>query len=383
MSNVIEIKELTTTYKQKDKKNKEKTFPEIKNVSFSIKNKEILIILGESGSGKSTIINSIIGNIDGDIKGKIIVNGKDINDSNIFFMDISYISQTFPLYEEETLYSNIKVSYINSFSYILNKYNLSKKDFNDEDIKKISKKSKYAKPIDKRIAKELRREIKNDDYIDDIIKKNFKDFNMDSKDLDKKPQKISGGQRQRIAMIKAVIREPSLIIMDEPFSSLDKENTNNVISIIDKLKKEKGISFLISTHDFEDIDGYEDNAILLDKELKGISISGKIREIAQKDNDTARRYFNSDTIKIDENTFNNKKPLYIKPYDFIVSTKKTKNSIYLKLISDITKRNNNKQLTFIDEKSKKEFYVLIKNNKKEFIIGKKYYISLIEGVKND
>ena len=380
MDKVIEINNLKVTYKKEDD-------PILRDISFSVDKGKIFLILGESGSGKTTIINSIISNIqNGKIDGDIIINGKNIKNNNIFFKDVSYISQTFPLYEEETLYKNVYISYINSFSYLLEKYNLSIEDFSKEEIEKISKNINKAKQISKKISIKLGKEKKKSEFINNKIKKYFEIFGLDFDDLyNKKPSSVSGGQRQRIAMIKAVIREPSLIIMDEPFASLDKRNTLSIIEFIVKLKKEKNISFIISTHDFEDIDGYEDQCILLDKEQKNIGAEGTISSISNDiTNKHSQYYFNDNVNEIEENYFNNKEKIFIKPSGLNISIKKIKNSNKVKLMEINKKRNNKLMFEFKDEsKDKKMFVKLINTKNTDFLIGKDYFISLGKGDKND
>ena len=377
MNKVIEINNLNVTYKKEDD-------PTIKNISFSLGQGKTFLILGESGSGKTTIINSILGNINGVIEGDIFINNKDIKTNNIFFTDASFISQTYPLYEEETLYRNVRVSYVNSFSYILEKYNLSREDFSDEDIKNISKKTKNANKIAKKIANKLDKKKQPNNFIDDKIKEYFKMFGLDFDEFyNKKPSSISGGQRQRIAMIKAVIREPLLIIMDEPFASLDKMNTSNIIKEINKLKKEKNISFIISTHDFDDIDGFEDDAILLSKETKTISSKGLIKDMScDITNKISQLYFNENINEIDKQFFKNKETIFIKSSDMEISKKSKINSKGMVLKEKNEKRNGISILTFYNDKGNK---ITVEHNEKKLStkIENKYYISLKKGVIND
>ena len=65
----------------------------------------------------------------------------------------------------------------------------------------------------------------------------------------KRPGEMSGGQQQRVAVARAIVSEPKLILADEPTANLDSETSENLLDIMKKMNKEKGITFIFSTHD--------------------------------------------------------------------------------------------------------------------------------------
>ncbi len=158
--------------------------------------------VGESGSGKTTLLNIIAG-IE-PYSGNYLINNKDYQqlteyDEAIFRSKIiSYIHQDYKLLEDYTVLENLIITSIES-----NK---------DQKIEQL------------------------------LI-----DFNL-SQYHDQKIKQLSGGEKQRVAIIRAILNEPQIILMDEPTSSLDDLNTNYIIETIKKLK-DRNIKIIISTHD--------------------------------------------------------------------------------------------------------------------------------------
>ena len=189
----------------------------VKNINFSLKKGEYLVLTGPNGSGKSSILKAILGLIPKNIKGSISF--------NIDKKDISYLSQNnkIPLFfnasVKEIIMSGNQIPYKNMFFYNKNDY------------------EKY-----KEIVKLL--EIEN------IVDIPFK--------------KISKGQQQKALLARAFCKIPKLIFLDEPCSFLDEKSINKVYKIINIFNKKKLMTVFIISHDLENIKKYNNNI----KEIK-------------------------------------------------------------------------------------------------------------------
>lgn len=180
----------------------------LKNVNLQIKNGEVIAIKGRSGSGKTSLLNIIAGLTKCD-SGQIHFNYNDI--TNLSFdeqleyrrKNISIITQQFNLLDDRSVFENIALP------------------LNYEKVKKDEKKKKV-------------QEVLNS--------VGMKDFAY------QKTLNLSGGERQRIAIARALVKEPLLLIADEPTGSLDVETEKEILGIIDDLK-DKGVTIIIVTHD--------------------------------------------------------------------------------------------------------------------------------------
>ena len=173
----------------------------IKDLSFEIKNSGFGVIEGESGIGKTTLLNFIAG-LKKPHAGEIILNNKILSSDNEFVLpedrNIGYVFQDFALFPHINVKKNILFASKNK----------------DSDF--------YSK-------------------ITEILK-------LESH-LKKMPHELSGGLMQRVAICRALMMEPSLLILDEPFSNLDHDNSVNVKNILNQYILEKKIPCLIVSHD--------------------------------------------------------------------------------------------------------------------------------------
>ena len=167
---MLEIKDITFSFDKKEKK------PLIQNLSFKVKKGEILFITGKSGLGKSTLLDLISGFNDNNLiwTGKIYLNKLDITNASIQNKKIGYMLQDYFLFP----HFNVK----NNLIFSLPKETNNKKEHVLKFLKQI-----------------------------DMIE--FSDHY---------PSELSGGQKARIACLRAVISNPDALLLDEPFSSLDK-----------------------------------------------------------------------------------------------------------------------------------------------------------------
>ena len=197
-NNKITIKGLS--YKYPNKKN-----AVLKNINFDIKKNKITGIVGSTGSGKTTLITLIAGLINPN-EGSLIMDNQKLNDNNVSTWKnmIAYVPQ-------ETIIINGSVS-----------DNITLGLDNNIDKFKIIEVLKIAK-LDKFLS-----------YIDS------------KKMMGERGIKISGGERQRIGLARAIYDDKEIIILDEPFSALDKKTAEKILTDIKRLKK---YTIIIVTHD--------------------------------------------------------------------------------------------------------------------------------------
>ena len=186
------------------KKIYDKDEPIIKSLNFSVDRGEIISFIGESGSGKTTFLRCLAG-LEEVTSGKIELNGKILNDSNTLIQShkrkIGFVFQDYPLFPHldvtENIILNLEKKYRSSLENILDLTNLN------------------------------------------ILKKRY-------------PHELSGGEQQRVAIARAIIREPDLLLLDEPFSNLDLAIKSQIKSEIKRIVKDLNITTILVTHDIKD-----------------------------------------------------------------------------------------------------------------------------------
>ena len=191
----------------------------IDKINFSINEGEYVCIIGENGSGKSTLIKTIMG-LKKESKGSVKI--------NVNLEDVSYLAQAdlteidFPATAKEIIMTGTQKH--NKIPFY------TKRD--KEDFKDVIQKLK----------------------IEDIINKRIGD--------------LSGGQKQRVLLARSLIKNPKLIILDEPFSGLDMKITKELYNILDNLNKEKKTTIMMATHDIEELKNIKPRIIYLAKTIK-------------------------------------------------------------------------------------------------------------------
>ncbi len=224
-SPLLKVENLSKKYIVKKKFLKKEYFKAVDNVSFDIHKNEIVGLVGESGSGKSTIGKLILKLIQPD-NGKIIFKNKDIlnfkgKEEKHFRKETSVIFQD----PRTSLNPRFKIYKILEEPLII--FNYPKKDR------------------------------------DKLVRKTIIDAGLDETFLDRYPSELSGGQRQRVAIARAIILNPELIVADEPTSALDVTVQLQIIKLIQKLKKEKKISFLFISHDLNVVGMLSERVVVL------------------------------------------------------------------------------------------------------------------------
>jgi multiple sugar transport system ATP-binding protein len=175
----------------------------IKGVNLEIKDKEFVIFVGPSGCGKSTMLRMIAG-LEEITDGELYINNELVNNFSPQERKTAMVFQSYALYPHMTIYDNIAFS-------------LKLKKIDSDTIKK--KVEEVSKILD----------------LDEFLKR--------------KPASLSGGQRQRVAIGRAIIREPKVLLFDEPLSNLDAKLRNRMRFEISKLRKTLNSTFVYVTHD--------------------------------------------------------------------------------------------------------------------------------------
>ena len=200
----------------------------LKNISFSYKDKlifdnynfvinkeEIIAIIGPSGCGKSTLLK-IINGLETEYSGDVLLDGVNVNNIPVNKRDIVLMFQDNLLFPHMTIFENIEFSL---------------------------KMKKYPK-----------HKIKN--MVDEVAK----DIHLQDK-LNKYPRELSGGQQRRVALARAVISKPKLLLLDEPFTGLDKEIKLEIMNLVRIIREKYNTSIIFVTHDLSEAEYLEAKCI--------------------------------------------------------------------------------------------------------------------------
>jgi len=203
MNNLIELTDVKKTYGTKDS-----AINALQGVSVSIKEGEMVAIMGKSGCGKSTLLNILGGLITMDsgeyyYKGEKVITSKQKNLTMLRRKEIGFIVQYFALVDDMNIYKNVELP-----------------------LKYLGYSSKERKSRVLKALEELELSAKKKAY----------------------PTELSGGQQQRVAIARAIVKNPDLILADEPTGALDEMTGEIVMDIFRKLNK-NGKTIIIVTHD--------------------------------------------------------------------------------------------------------------------------------------
>lgn len=200
----------------------------LKNISFSYKDKvifdnynfmmnkeEIIAMIGPSGCGKSTLLK-IINGLETDYSGDVLLDGVNVNNIPVNKRDIVLMFQDNLLFPHMTIFENIEFSL---------------------------KMKKYPKHEIKKMVEEVARDIHLEDK------------------LNKYPKELSGGQQRRVALARAVISKPKLLLLDEPFTGLDKEIKLEIMNLVKIIREKYNTSIVFVTHDLSEAEYLEAKCI--------------------------------------------------------------------------------------------------------------------------
>ena len=197
MTNSIEVINLSKSYKSKQA---------VHNINFKINENEIVGLLGPNGCGKTTTIGMMLGLLK-PTSGKVLINGMDIEKNKISLLHkMNFISPYIELPKKLTVRQNLVV-----YGKLYNVNNLN------EQI----------------------------DYLSNKLRLN--------KLLDNITGELSSGQKNRVSLAKALINNPSVLLLDEPTASLDPETGDFVRTFLENYKKEKKISVLLASHNMDEV----------------------------------------------------------------------------------------------------------------------------------
>lgn len=219
---MIKLEQVNKTYQAGENEVKA-----LKGISLEIKDGEFLSIAGPSGSGKTTLLN-LIGCLDKPDSGKIFYDGEELADRTkkqlalLRRQKLGFVFQSFNLIPVLTAFENV--------SFVLSLLS--------EDQKKIQQKTMSL----------------------------MKEVGLEGMEH-RRPSQLSGGQQQRVAIARALIKEPEVVLADEPTANLDSHTGDDILKLMRELNQRHNTTFVFSTHDSMVMDYAERLVLLLDGEI--------------------------------------------------------------------------------------------------------------------
>ena len=175
----------------------------VKGLDLEVEDGEFLVVLGASGSGKTTVLRMIAG-LESVTSGRVLIGDRDVTDVLPKYRDVAMVFQSYALYPHMTVFANIAYPLV---------------------VRKRPKAEIQASVSD--VARQVQLEPL----------------------LDRYPRQLSGGQRQRVALARAMIRRPAAFLMDEPLSNLDAKLRGYMRAELKHMQQELGITTIYVTHD--------------------------------------------------------------------------------------------------------------------------------------
>jgi len=216
--------------------NLKKTFenggPALKGVDLKINKGEFVSILGPSGSGKTTLLRTING-LETSTGGEIYFNNKKVNNNNISEVQkkTGMIFQEFNLVNNLSAINNVLTGLLNTSNKFLSLFYLFSKEQKIEALRSLETVG--------------------------LLEKSYS-----------RSDELSGGQRQRVGIARAIIKNPLLLLADEPVASLDPKSSNLILSLLKKINQEFGTTILCNLHQVDLAKKYSDRLVgLLDGKI--------------------------------------------------------------------------------------------------------------------
>lgn len=225
----IEFKDFSCYYKVK-----KEYFTALDHINLTVQKGELLVVLGQSGCGKTTMLKCVLG-LCNYISGELYIDGISTDDFKVDTGNIGYIKQELNLYPHLTVYENI--------AFPLRMIHTVQSEV-DRRVKEIAA-------------------LLEIDWL-----------------LTRKPKQLSGGQNQRVAIARALIKNPVTILFDEPFSNIDPAFRTELRMLVKKIHEAFGCTMLFVTHDLQDAYSLADRIVIL--EDGQIQATGTPRELIEK-----------------------------------------------------------------------------------------------------
>ena len=182
-------------------------FKALGDVSLDIGSGELVALLGPSGCGKTTLLRIIAG-LETPDQGSIYFSGEDTTDVHVRERQVGFVFQNYALFRHMSVFENVAFG--------------------------LRMKPRRARPSDAQI-KEKVHSLLNLVQLDWLA--------------DRFPSQLSGGQRQRIAIARALILEPAILLLDEPTSALDASVQAEVLNLLEELRRQRSLTFIMVSHD--------------------------------------------------------------------------------------------------------------------------------------
>ena len=215
----IVLENLTKRFPNRDRHKEEVTA--VDRFSFEIPDGELVSLLGPSGCGKSTTLNMICG-LETPTEGKIYFGDEDVTNLPPENRGVGMVFQSYALYPHLTVRKNILFPLEN----LTGKDRLSKEEMN-------------------RRAEAAAALVQISDY------------------MERKPKELSGGQQQRVAIARALVKQPKVLLLDEPLSNLDARLRIQTRAEIRRIQQETGITTVFVTHDQEEAMSISDRMVVM------------------------------------------------------------------------------------------------------------------------
>jgi len=201
----------------------------LRNVSLQIQPGELMTLLGPSGCGKTTLLNLVAGFFSPD-DGRILIDGKPVNEVPTYKRGIGMMFQNYALFPHMTVIANV--------AYGLKARHLPKRE--------IVRRVEYVLELVKLVGLE-----------------------------DRKPRQLSGGQQQRVALARALVINPKVLLLDEPFSALDRHLRASMQIELREIQRKLAVTTIFVTHD-------QSEALSLSDRIAVMS-EGRIRQVGTPD----------------------------------------------------------------------------------------------------